>query len=375
LLIDKIALEAEIAQRIRVEEKLQQSETRFHSLFELTPLPVLLTEFESGKIVDTNLAIYELTGFSKEALLGKTTYEMGFIKETLRNELYGILSRNEQVLAFETTINIKGKPRIAHLFMSMLIIGQEKFIVTLISDITNQKETEQRLKELNLTKDKFFSIIAHDLVNPFHAMILYSNELKVFTAGNERASSYNTNLLLTAQNTYNLLQNLLTWSRTQTKQISFNPQLFNLGDIITENVSSARNIAKSKQIDIINEADPDILIEADLQMINLILRNLISNSIKFSFNQGMIKILSQVDESQIRITVIDNGTGMDSQELGKLFDLFQTDQRPGTAGEAGTGLGLVICSEFASCHGGSIQVESEPGKGSSFTVTLPKKQK
>ncbi len=372
--IDKIELEAEITQRIIIEEKLQESEIRFHNLFELSPLPVLVTEYESGKIVDTNLAIFNLTGFTKKELLGKTTYEMGFINDTLRAELFGLLSRNEQVLAYETILNIKGKPRTAHLFMSLLIIGQEKFIITLISDITKQKETEQSLKELSLTKDKFFSIIAHDLVNPFHAMILYSKELQVFTDGNERAASYNTNLLLTAQNTYNLLQNLLTWSRTQTRQISFNPQQINLGDIIAENVSSALLIAKSKQIEIRNEAKAEILIEADIQMINLILRNLISNSIKFSFNQGLLKIQSKEMDSQVSISVIDNGTGMEPREIEKLFDLFQTDQRPGTSGEAGTGLGLIICNEFVNYHHGSIQVESEPGKGSIFTITLPKKQ-
>ena len=374
LLIDKIALEAEIAQRIKAEKMLQESETRFHDLFELTPLPVLLTEFESGKIVDTNLAIYDLTGFRKEALLGRTTYEMGFIKESLRAELYGILSRNEQVLAYETIIQIKGKPAIAHLFMSLLIIGQEKYIVTLISDITNLKETERQLKELSLTKDKFFSIIAHDLVNPFHAMILYSKELKVFTAGNERASSYNTNLLLTAQNTYNLLQNLLTWSRTQTKQISFSPQLINLGDIIAENVSSAILIAQSKQISIVNEARHEIRIEADLQMVNLILRNLISNSIKFSFIQGIIEIRSQETENEVSISVIDHGTGMETHEINNLFNLLETDQRPGTSGEAGTGLGLLICKEFVNYHGGSIQVKSQVGQGSTCKMSLPRKQ-
>jgi signal transduction histidine kinase len=259
--------------------------------------------------------------------------------------------------------------------MSVLNIGNEKFIVTLISDVSQQKENEQQLKELSLTKDKFFSIIAHDLVNPFHAMILYSKELKVFTAGNERAASYNTNLLLTAQNTYNLLQNLLTWSRSQTKQISFNPQLINLGDIIAENVLSASQIAKSKQIEIVNEANYEIIIEADIQMINLVLRNLLSNSIKFSFNHGLIRIVSSENENQISISVIDKGMGMESEEIDKLFDLFETSQRPGTAGEAGTGLGLVICNEFINCHGGSIRVESEAGKGSTFKISLPKKQK
>ncbi len=301
---------------------LKESELRFHHLFELSPLPMLLSEFESGKIVDLNLALSDFTGLSKADILGNT--------------IFGL--------------------------------------ITVISDITNQKDVEARLKELNLTKDKFFSIIAHDLVNPFHAMILYSKELKVYTAGNERAAAYNNNLLTTAQNTYNLLQNLLTWARAQTRQISFNPHAVNLGDLVADTVSDALQIAKSKQIDIINEAGREMLIEADVQMITLVLRNLISNSIKFSFNQGVITISSHEDEHNITISVTDKGTGMDGDETAKLFDLFKTAQRPGTAGEAGTGLGLVICHEFINFHRGSIGVESEPGRGSTFKVTLPKKQ-
>ncbi len=373
--IDKIALKTEIAHRITIEKELLESELRFHKLFELAPVPVLLTEYESGKIVDANLSLCDFTGFEKEAFVGKTSYEMGFIDIHKRAELYGLISQNKFVSAYETVIMAQGKPRIALLFMSVLNILNEKFIITLVSDITSQKEAEIKLKELNLTKDKFFSIIAHDLVNPFHAMILYSKELKVFTAGNERAVSYNNNLLLTAQNTYNLLQNLLTWSRAQTNQISFNPQPINLGDIVAETVSQALPIAQSKQIEIINEVGGDIQIEADVQMITLVLRNLISNSIKFSFKLGLVKIQSRIGENDIGILVIDKGTGMEQHETNKLFNMFETDQRPGTAGEAGTGLGLVICSEFVNYHLGSIQVISEPGKGSTFMVTLPKKQK
>ena len=211
-----------------------------------------------------------------------------------------------------------------------------------------------------------------DEINGLAAFAIH--EAPFQTAGNTRAAMYNANLLLTAQNTYSLLQNLLMWTRTQTEQISFNPQPTNLGDLIAENVSSGTTIAKSKQIEIINEASPEILIEADLQMINLILRNLISNSIKFSFNQGVIKIRSDEDENQVAISVIDQGTGMETQEISKLFNQYETAQRPGTAGESGTGLGLIICNEFVNYHKGSISVESEPGKGCIFKVTLPKKQ-
>ena len=372
--IDKIALEEEINQRKIAEDYLYESQLHFFSLFELSPLPVIITEYKSGRIVDANLAVSNYTGIPVKDFLGKTTSEMGFNDVTKQEELFKLVLKNKSIQHYETILLIKGAPRTVHLFMSLVNLSKDKFIITLISDITQQKEAEKKLRELSSTKDRFLSIIAHDLVNPFHAMILYSKELTAFTAGNTRAAMYNTNLLLTAQNTYSLLQNLLMWTRTQTKLISFNPQPTNLGDLIAENVSSGTTIAKSKQIEIINEASPEILIEADLQMINLILRNLISNSIKFSFNQGVIKIRSDEDENQVTISVIDQGTGMETQEISKLFNQYETAQRPGTAGESGTGLGLIICNEFVNYHKGSISVESEPGKGCIFKVTLPKKQ-
>ncbi|MEI6138229.1 MAG: ATP-binding protein [Mariniphaga sp.] len=372
--IDKIDLEAEIERRKKAEEKLQESEIRFHGLFELSPLPVLLTEFESGKIVDFNLSLCNFTGLLKEAIIGRTTYELGLMENNKKEELLGHNSQNGHVLDYESVIFANGKPRTVHLFMSLLNIGVEKFMITLFSDITTEKEVQVRLNELNLTKDKLISVIAHDLVNPFHALILYSKELKVYTAGNERAALYNSNLLLTAQNTYNLLQNLLTWSRTQTRQISFNPQQVNLGDLISEAVEYARMIAQAKQIEIINEANIDVQIEADVQMINVVLRKLISNSIKFSFNQGLVKVKMDVNENHVNILIIDQGTGIEQHEVKKLFNLFETSQRPGTSGEAGTGLGLVICNEFVNYHCGIIKIKSEPGKGSTFIVVLPKKQ-
>ena len=372
--IDKVALEEEINQRKIAEDDLYESQLHFFSLFELSPLPVIITEYKSGRIVDANLAVSNYTGIPVKDFLKKTTSEMGFYDVTKQEELFKLILKNNSIQHYETILLIKGAPRTVHLFMSLVNLSKDKFIITLISDITQQKEAEKKLRELSSTKDRFLSIIAHDLVNPFHAMILYSKELTAFTAGNTRAAMYNTNLLLTAQNTYSLLQNLLMWTRTQTKLISFNPQPTNLGDLIAENVSSGTTIAKSKQIEIVNEASPEILIEADLQMINLILRNLISNSIKFSFNQGVIKIRSDEDENQVTISVIDQGTGMETQEISKLFNQYETAQRPGTAGESGTGLGLIICNEFVNYHKGSISVESEPGKGCVFKVTLPKKQ-
>ncbi|OFX16295.1 MAG: hypothetical protein A2033_16970 [Bacteroidetes bacterium GWA2_31_9] len=370
--IDKKELEKEIAIRKSFEIALNESEMRFRKLFEMSPLPILLTELESGIIADMNIAFTEFSNISRNQLIGKTTYDLGLIDFKKRELLYNLVLKDGHVQSLEVAVNVKNEKRIVLLFMSTLELAQKKYIITVVSDITILKENEQKLRDLNITKDKFLSIIAHDLVNPFHAIMLYSKELKVYTANNERATTYNTNLIHTAQNTYNLLQNLLTWARTQTGQISFHPQKISVKEIVSETVEYAMNMANTKQIDIINEIDTDTLIEADLQMISVVMRNLISNSIKFTFNNGFVKIQFAENEDNIVLSVVDNGVGMEQQDINKLFNLYETTQKPGTVGEAGTGLGLIICNEFVKYHKGSISVKSKLGEGSTFSIILQK---
>ncbi|MEW6195704.1 MAG: PAS domain S-box protein [Bacteroidota bacterium] len=235
------------------------------------------------------------------------------------------------------------------------------------------KSYAEELKQLNATKDKFFSIIAHDLKNPFITILGFSDLL--LTDFNELTDEeklfYIEEMKKSADVSHNLLQNLLQWSRSQTGRIEFKPKNLTLVDIVNENALLLKLIAQKKQININISIDPSTSVFADEDMLNTIIRNLISNAIKFTNRDGNVNIYSSTYEKFVQVTVEDNGVGMDESTRSKLFKLDETHSTFGTENESGTGLGLLLCKEFVEKHGGNINVESSPGVGSKFIFTLP----
>ena len=239
-----------------------------------------------------------------------------------------------------------------------------------------QKYAEQQLRELNATKDKFFSIIAHDLKSPFNSLIglskiLYKDSSNLENGERERF----TELIYNAsQQGYNLLENLLQWSRSQTGKIKCSPQILHLNNIIIQNIDLHINIAKSKNQKIINHISNDISVYVDEEMINTTIRNLISNAIKFTNEGGEVNISSNSKNGFVEVIIADNGVGIAEKDILKLFRIDETFSSIGTANEKGTGLGLILCKEFVNQNGGEISVESELGKGTKFKFTLPKEK-
>jgi len=172
--------------------------------------------------------------------------------------------------------------------------------------------------------------------------------------------------------TYTLLNNLLEWSRALRKKISFNPKLLNLKEVIAERAASNKVLAENKHISLEYSADKHLTITADEDMLDTILRNLITNAIKFSYENGKITITAEERADDILISVADQGKGMEPYILEKLFLVDSKTSTPGTNNESGTGLGLLLCKEFVELHGGIIWAESKFGSGSSFFFTLPK---
>ena len=240
-------------------------------------------------------------------------------------------------------------------------------------DITENKNNELKLIELNATKDKFFSIIAHDLRNPFQSILGYAELLnKNYSKYScEKMEELTSNLYYSTKNTYTLLENLLEWARAQLNKIKFEPRLFGFMDISNEIINSLGPNAVEKEISIKCFASEYIDVYADVDLFKIILRNLVSNAIKFSNKNGAIKIYAEKEKGNVCITVSDNGIGIDNGRKDKLFELSQTSTTKGTANEIGTGLGLILCKEFVEKHNGKIWVESELGKGSDFIFTLP----
>lgn len=229
------------------------------------------------------------------------------------------------------------------------------------------------LEESNLAKDKFFSVIAHDLRNPFHGLVGLSQVLveDYEVMDKEKIKRFHNLVYQSAKQGYQLVLNLLEWTRTQTGRMTFAPEKLDISRIITDNIRLAQSIAASKNIKIINQTEPGLLVEADYNMIHTVFRNLLSNAIKFSHIGGEIVVDSKHDDKHIRIEIRDNGTGMDQKTLDNLFKIDISQSSTGTQGETGTGLGLILCKEFISRHKGSISVKSEKGKGAVFSVSLP----
>jgi two-component system sensor histidine kinase/response regulator len=251
-------------------------------------------------------------------------------------------------------------------------------------DITERKENEQKiqeqnkeLKELNATKDKLFSIIAHDLKSPFNSIMGFTELLieNIRTYDIEKSEEFLTTINSASKQTLTLLENLLDWAKTQTGQIDFKPENQNLKPIIQAIVHILNSSAKIKNITLNGFQSDDIIAYADLNMLNTVLRNLVSNAIKFTDSGGKIDIYAVSEKNLIEITVADNGVGMTEENMNKLFRIDTSITTTGTANERGSGIGLILCKEFVEKHGGKIWVESEVGKGSKFVFTLPTSSK
>ncbi len=238
-------------------------------------------------------------------------------------------------------------------------------------EVLKKKNTE--LQENNATKDKLFSIISHDLKNPIGNILLITDLLNSSLKDQDSTSQLELVELIGSQakETLTLLETLLEWARSQTGQIQYHPQLLDLNTIIDPVTESLNATALMKNITIESELSDQIQIYADLNMMYTILRNLLTNAIKFTNPGGTIRISSEIKENEAEITIADNGIGMDKNTLAQIFKLDTKQTRTGTANEKGTGLGLIICKEFIERHGGHIRVTSETGKGSQFAIILP----
>ncbi len=253
--------------------------------------------------------------------------------------------------------------------------GHTTKLLGAIQDVTERKKIEIQLNELIASKDKFFSIIAHDLKNPFNSLIGFSELLMERVAANDysRLDFFAESLHTVSTQTYSLLENLLEWANSQRGGIQYNPREINLQNQVTEVYELLSEMASKKNIQISVNIPDQITVIVDQNMLKTILRNLISNAIKFTFINGKIDLSATASNSEAIVTVADNGTGMSPETIQKLFKLESNLSTRGTNDEKGTGLGLMLCKEFVEKHGGTIWAESEPGTGSKFMFTLPVK--
>jgi PAS domain S-box-containing protein len=254
-----------------------------------------------------------------------------------------------------------------------------KYADGILSDITKIKNTEEsllvseeKLRENNKTLNKFFAIIAHDLKSPFQSMLGFSEILK------EDYSNYNISeqkefieIINNGLNsTYKLLDNLLSWCHLQNGTINYNPKIVNLYTLENDTIELLKLQAKNKCISLLNRTNKNIQINADTDMLSTIIRNLISNAIKFTNKGGTITIYAQINGNNTQITIEDNGIGISKEKQSQIFSITENSSTKGTENESGSGLGLILCKEFAEKHNGKIWMESTINEGSKFSFTI-----
>ncbi|MDP3312423.1 tetratricopeptide repeat-containing sensor histidine kinase [Lutibacter sp.] len=251
-----------------------------------------------------------------------------------------------------------------------LLTYQNHKINKMNGEIEAQKE---KLTQLNATKDKFFSIIAHDLKNPFNSIKGFT-ELLIDNSheyDDEKRLKFLNIIKASTIKSTNLLNNLLVWAHSQSGEIAFVPTKLNLFNQVADVISLLEIQAATKEIKIINKINYPTEVKADENMLDTILRNLISNALKFTEAKGEIKIYNEIIKDFVSITIEDNGIGISKIDVENIFNLEVKNSRLGTDNESGSGLGLILCKDFVQKHGGEITVSSQPSIGSKFTFTIP----
>ncbi len=272
---------------------------------------------------------------------------------------------------------------LAFVLTAMFLIGfvvftfrqKERFAALLTQRNKEYQSMNIKLKESNAAKDKFMSILAHDMINPFNAFLGVTQFLqRSYDELNEDDIKESINdISESAKGLYTLLENLLKWGRSQTGRINFTPDYLNLKMLVCGTISILKNNAQVKEVELKAEIPETLEVFVDPNMITTVIRNIVSNAIKFTPKGGKILVQASNSNSLTTVSVIDTGMGTSESDIKKLFDLSKHHSTLGTSNEKGTGLGLILCKDFVEKHGGKIWVESQKGKGSTFTFTIPDK--
>ncbi len=337
-----------------------------------TELPVVIADFIMPGMKGDELLkkIYHIMPGTKNILLtGQASIE-GVSNAVNNANLYRFIAKpwDKEDLILTT------KEALRSYYQEKTIIKQNIELKELNINLERKVELRtQELKDLNATKDKFFSIIAHDLKNPFNTLLGFAELIltNLNKYDKKQIEEFIGIIHRTSKNAYSLLENLLEWSRAQTGQLEMKPEIINIYELIKENFELHNDFASNKDIELINNINKNTKAYADFNMIHTVIRNLLSNAIKYTNRNGKIEINSKIKDKFIEITVSDSGVGIKEENLDKLFRIDVTINTKGTDNEVGTGLGLLICKEFVSKNGGGIWINSTPGKGTDFTFKLP----
>ncbi len=290
---------------------------------------------------------------------------------------YMLLQKEKEINQLESgrrksDLIIKDQARIQNFLFALIALVL--IIVALVVYLYFVKrKVASSLKEVNDAKDKLFSIIGHDIKGPLNSLMsfssLLSNHGDMITK--EEIKMLSTDLDKSLKNLFSLLENLLQWARSQTGNMDFRREEFNVVDLLNENKQLLQTQASNKNIKLVSHYEPLLLANADINSVDTVIRNLLSNAIKFTSKNGTITLQAEDHKTHILISITDTGVGISPEAIQKLFKIGTKHSTLGTANEKGTGLGLMLCKEFVEKNGGTIGVTSKPGEGSTFYFTVP----
>lgn len=393
-----VGISKDLTEQVKAEEKLKEAQDKYRTLF-LELKDAVYESSVDGKFIELNPAGLELFGVKsfeqiKHVDIAKEIYLLQDQREQFKRELEktGFVSNyqidikrlnGEVATVLETSMAVKNKKGEIIGYRGILRDITEikkneerlKLLIEKFENLTLQlRRSEQELKELNASKDKFFSIVAHDLRSPFSSLLNFSEFLveDIDELSKEEIKSFAEKINESSKNVFALLENLLQWSRIQTGKIPYEPTTFNIYHKINQIINLLKNNAEDKKINIINEVAPTTLVFADEDMIFSVMQNLLSNAIKFTRENGSIIFKSQIRDNDVELSVKDNGVGIKEEDLKKLFRIDVHHTTYGTKEEKGSGLGLLLCKEMVERNRGKIWVTSKVGEGTTFTFTIPK---
>lgn len=368
-------------------EKLRKTSFLFSTIMDNIPLRIYFKNTKSQFILVNKLVAQKHACKSPDELIGKTDFD--FFSKELAQKFYEeeqkIIKTGTELIDYQGR-EIWADGRITWASTSKVPLrNQNNQIIGILGvtkDITEQKnaelaliENEKYLTKINKAKNRFFSVIAHDLKSPFNSMLGFSKLLSsnFNTLKKEEQIKYIKIIHSSIENTYKLLDNLLLWARTQLDAISFTPQKLDMYLLFEENIQILHQIEVQKSIRINNHIPRHTYAYADKNMISTVIRNLLNNALKFTTAGSKIDITHKVvtDKNEIVFSVKDYGIGIPQENINKLFDVSENISTPGLENEKGTGLGLIICKEFIENHGGKMMVESKENEGSTFSFSLP----
>ena len=359
------------------EETLKESEEKYRTVFATESDALILIDQETLAILDVNDAACRLYGYSKNEMLSMINTDLSDepaetakITQAFQEKIKLRYHKKSNGMVFPVEIS-------ASLFM----LKNRQVILAAIRDISQRVLADSELayknyelQKINAEKDKFFSIISHDLRGPFNSFLGLTQIMaeKLPTLTMDEIQQIANSMRTSATNLYRLLENLLQWSRMKQGLIPFTPKRVNLRSIVDESLKMVLDTALSKGIEIQYDIPDEMMVLADSNMLLAVMRNLVSNAVKFTGKGGRISLSAKAgDDKNVEISIEDTGIGMDKHLIKNLFVLDVNTSRKGTEGESSTGLGLILCKDFIEKQGGTLKVESETGKGSIFRFTIP----